>query len=406
MIHEMSRTLRPLLTACLAFATAAAAVAFAGPAQAAPSLDRTVTDALSAAKGSEARDLYELAPAAPLSALVESNRTSADGNWVFGGAAFRVPSTTHSGPVTALFFGHRANGRWQVALESTPEFARAAAEAPAELMGDAERATLSATSAPLSTTAATGLALPWAANGGNWRHWGVHGDSGTSTPYNAIDFYGGDRDVRAAQSGRLYRFCGTSTPYIKVIHDNGWTTGYYHTVDQTTVADGSQVALGAYIGEIGEQLPCGGRANGDHVHWTLWQGNTAVGVNGKEIGGWIWYAQSQAYQGYAERGSTRLYNSNCCLTNYGPGTPGTGVQAPVYNPNGTVNIRSGPQLSASVVRSAPSGQVVTLVCYVNGDSVTGPWNNTSTVWDRLPDGSYVSDAYVDTGSDSPVVPAC
>ncbi|MEV0645758.1 peptidoglycan DD-metalloendopeptidase family protein [Phytomonospora sp. NPDC050363] len=404
----MRRTLRPLLTAGLAFATLAASITFAGPAGAAPSLDRAVTDAMSAAKGAQARDLYELAPDAGLSAIVESGRTSRSGDWVFGGAAFRVPSTTHSGPVTALFFGHRVNGRWQVALEGTPAFARATAQAPAELMGDGERATLASTAVPqeASTLAATGLALPWKANGGSWRHWGVHGDSGTSTPYNSIDFYGGDRMVRAAQSGRLYRFCGTSTPFIKVVHDNGWTTGYYHTYNQTTVADGSQVALGAYIGEIGEQLPCGGRANGDHVHWSLWQGNSPVGVNGKEIGGWIWYAQSQAYQGYAVRGSTRLYNSDCCLTNYGPGSPGTGVQAPVYNPNGTVNIRSGPRLNAAVVRSAPSGEVVSLACYVQGDSVTGPWNNTSTVWDRLSDGNYVSDAFVDTGSDGPVVPAC
>ncbi|WP_285660997.1 peptidoglycan DD-metalloendopeptidase family protein [Actinorhabdospora filicis] len=397
-----------MLTAGFALATLVASTAFGAPAAAKPSLDQAVTQAMGAAKGAEARSIYELAPAAGLATIVEPDRTSKDGRWVFGGAAFRVPTTTHAGPVTALFFGHLANGRWEIALEGSEAFARASADAPADLMGAGERATLASTAAPqtFADSAATGLALPWKANGGNWRHWGVHGDSGTSTPYNAIDFYGGDRYVRAAAPGRLYRFCGTSTPYIKVVHDNGWTTGYYHTYNQTTVADGSQVALGAYIGEIGEQLPCGGRANGDHVHWTLWKGNTAVGVNGKEIGGWTWYAQSTAYQGYAVRGSTRINNSDCCLTNYGPGDPGSGVSAPVYNPNGSVNIRSGPSSTATVVRSVASGTTVNLVCYVNGDTMTGPWNNTSKAWDRLDDGNYVSDAWVDTGSDTPVVPAC
>ena len=399
------------LTAALALVTLAATTAFSAPAQAdpttsAPDLNQAVTRAMGAAKSAEAHTLYEVPATAALSIQVEPHRTSRDGTWVFGGAAYLIPSGSDSGPVTSLFFGHLTEGAWQITLEGTPAFARDAGRAPAELMGGGERATLASTAAPATDAAlaSTGLALPWAANGGGWRHWGVHGDSGTSTPYNAIDFYGGDGNVRAAQSGRIYRFCGTSTPYIKVVHDNGWTTGYYHTVNQTTVPDGSQVALGAYIGQINTRLPCGGRANGDHVHWTLWKGSTAVGVNGKEIGGWTWYAQSTAYQGYAVRGGTTLYNSDCCLVNYGPGTgQATGT---VRNDGGTVNIRTGPHKTDTVVRTANDGDVVTIVCTVTGDAMTGPWNNTSSIWDRLPDGYYISDAFVDTGTDDPVAPAC
>lgn len=120
----------------------------------------------------------------------------------------------------------------------------------------------------------------------------------------------------------MYRFCtsGGQWPFIKVVHDNGYTTGYYHLRDTTSKGDGSAMALGEYVGMINTQLPCGGSANGNHVHWTLWQGNTGIPVQGKTIGGWTWYDGSSAYQGYAERGGTRVYRDNCCpIINYGGG---------------------------------------------------------------------------------------
>ncbi|WP_206681589.1 proprotein convertase P-domain-containing protein [Actinomadura sp. J1-007] len=81
--------------------------------------------------------------------------------------------------------------------------------------------------------------------------------------------------------------------------------------------------LGEYLGRIDTQLPCGGSANGDHTHWTLWSGSdggTPVAVQGKTIGGWTWYEGASAYQGYAQRGTTRIYRDDCCrLINYGGG---------------------------------------------------------------------------------------
>ncbi|MGH8880371.1 MAG: M23 family metallopeptidase, partial [Stackebrandtia sp.] len=283
-----------------------------------PDLEDTVAAALIAEKAETARDAYGVSEKAPLSTLVETKRTSDDGSWAFGGAVVKVPDSSHAGPITALFFAQYTTDGWEVSLKGSEAFADDARQAPDDIIVDSgEREVLAATADP-EPRAPTGLALPWQEGQGNWRHWGVHGDSGTSYPYNSIDFYAGDGQVRSSAPGYLYRYCGTSTPLIEVEHDNGWTTGYYHTWDQTTVADGSQVDAYDYIGMIGEQLPCGGRANGDHVHWTLWQGGNAVGVDGKQIGGWNWHESSQAYQGWAERNGTEIYNSDCCLTNYGP----------------------------------------------------------------------------------------
>ncbi|MGH8793943.1 MAG: M23 family metallopeptidase [Stackebrandtia sp.] len=285
-----------------------------------PSLEQAVADAMLSANAEEALVTYDVPDRAALDPLVEPKRRSSAGDWVFGGSVFPVPDSAHASPVTSLFFAELEGDAWSVALDGSPEFARAAREAPAELFVDeGERESLAARPKGVEVDGqATGLALPWQLNQGNWRHWGVHGNSGTSRPYNSIDFYGGDGRVRASEAGYVYRYCGTANPYIEVRHDSGWTTGYYHTRNQTTVPDGSKINAYDFIGIIAEELPCGGRANGDHVHWTLWRDGSAVAVNGKDIGGWTWYEQPAAYQGWAERGGNRVYNSGCCLANHGP----------------------------------------------------------------------------------------
>jgi len=381
--------------------------AVAGPAPDDGQLRQAVAASLVDQHGAQAAATFGQARAA-VETMVEPQRYAAGGNWAFGGGIIRVPEQVEATPLAVLFLARRVGGSWSVSLEGSPEFAAAARSAP--VLSAAERKlfgrTPGSTAAP-ATAADTGLALPWKLNQG-WAHWGVHGDSGDSYPYNSIDFYGGDGDVRASRAGYLYRFCTNARwPYVKVVHDNGYSTGYYHISNQTTKGDGSYVAAGEYLGRIDVQLPCGGRANGNHVHWTLWQGSTAVSVVGKTIGGWTWYAGSAAYQGYAERNGQRVYRNYCCpIVNYGSGgtTYPTGT---VETGNlSSVNLRSGPGLSYSIVGSVYDGDVVEIACTATGDPVTGPWNNETTVWNRLPDGRYVSDAFVDTGTDDPVAPAC
>lgn len=69
-----------------------------------------------------------------------------------------------------------------------------------------------------------------------------------------------------------------------------------------------------------------------------------------------------------------------------------GVSATIHV-RSTLAARSGPSLTAKAVSSLRNKQKVTLACFVTGQRVRGPVR-TTTVWDRLSSGHYVSHAYV------------
>jgi uncharacterized protein YraI len=83
----------------------------------------------------------------------------------------------------------------------------------------------------------------------------------------------------------------------------------------------------------------------------------------------------------------------------GYGTVGTG--------GGSLNVRSGPGTGYSIVGSVADGTAVTIYCQATGTTVTG-YYGTSSVWDRIGNGQFVSDAYVYTGHAGfiPGVPRC
>lgn len=60
-----------------------------------------------------------------------------------------------------------------------------------------------------------------------------------------------------------------------------------------------------------------------------------------------------------------------------------------------LNARSGPSTSYPVVRSYAPGAVVRVICQAAGAKV-----GTTSIWDRLSDGSYVTDYYVNTPSNT------
>ncbi len=277
--------------------------------------------------------------------VVEPHRRSADGTWVFGGGYFPIPDTVEeTSPVTTLFVARKVDHGWEVALEDTERFNAMVREAPDDVVGGAERKVFAAREdtrssrleAAQAAAVDVGLSLPFQRNGSVWGHSGVHGDSASSRPYNAIDFWGGDGRVLASREGVAYKFCTNSRwPYIKVVHPNGWTSGYYHTREQASLSNGQHVDEGEFIGKIGVELPCGGRASGNHVHWTLWRGSqkgAAEAVEGKLIGGWTWHEGSQPYQGYAERNGVKVDSRHSGLVNYGHGG-GTPPQGPCSGPN-------------------------------------------------------------------------
>jgi hypothetical protein len=86
----------------------------------------------------------------------------------------------------------------------------------------------------------------------------------------------------------------------------------------------------------------------------------------------------------------------------------SGVPAQVFGTDGEGLWLLG-QPGADQDRVVPEGTVVTLYCYVEGESIDGP-TGTTGIWDYAvtPDGAegFMSDAYLDTGTFDPVVPEC
>jgi uncharacterized protein YraI len=74
-------------------------------------------------------------------------------------------------------------------------------------------------------------------------------------------------------------------------------------------------------------------------------------------------------------------------------------------PGQRVNVRSGPGTDYTVVRVLPEGAKVPIHCQSPGTTVTGPYGTTN-IWDNIDNGQYVSDAYVQTGSDGYIRPRC
>ncbi|MFG3057463.1 SH3 domain-containing protein [Streptomyces sp. NPDC048231] len=74
-------------------------------------------------------------------------------------------------------------------------------------------------------------------------------------------------------------------------------------------------------------------------------------------------------------------------------------------PGVQLNVRSGPGMGYSVVRQLPAGAKVAIFCQSPGTTVSG-YYGTSNIWDNIDSGEYVSDAYVNTGSDGYVAERC
>ncbi|CAM4101468.1 M23 family metallopeptidase [Nocardia ninae] len=236
------------------------------------------------------------------------------GNWAFGAATIPVGNADEA-PISSLYVAERSGDKWKVALEGTAEFGSMVQRAPESVVSSGEKR---AFTAPQTRGINIGMALPWRQGDSWYMGGGPHGYSGNSRPFNSIDFNGGDGRVLAPRAGRVYKTCvRANSAEVKLVHDNGYTTTYYHMTNLINAQDGTQIAAGTYLGRIGTQLPCGGSASGAHVHMSLYNTNGgAVAVNGKTLGGWTFYEGSRAYAGYAERNGVRV-NTGGRLTNYG-----------------------------------------------------------------------------------------
>ncbi|WP_236588023.1 M23 family metallopeptidase [Tumebacillus amylolyticus] len=206
------------------------------------------------------------------------------------------------------------------------------------------------------------------------------------SPANAVDLNRTndvDDPVVAAAGGTVVtvRNLGDTSygKYIVIDHGGGWTTLYAHLNSQL-VSVGQTVSMGKKIGTVGST----GGSTGPHLHFEERYNGTAQKV--------VWNGNQILYWG------TGTYTSKNSCGSHPTGTVNTA--------GASVNVRSGPGTSYSIVGSVNDGQTVTIYCQEKGTSVTGTYG-TSVWWDKIATtNEYISDAYVYTGSDGQVAPTC
>ncbi|MDQ3577928.1 MAG: M23 family metallopeptidase, partial [Actinomycetota bacterium] len=284
-------TLASLASVAIALTTATAAVAAIDTrAPVRDSLVQSVSEAMTAHRGSAAQAYFEYDHAQQ--PRVEPKRADSAGQWAFGTTVIPIPADAkhkHGSPENAIFLARATGSGWRVTFDGTREFRALVGQAPTSVVSAEEKTLFS--KVPDTTLVNTGLALPWSQNAAWGWGGGPHGYSGSNRPFSSIDFGGYNQSVLSPASGRIYKSCiSGGSALVTVVHDSGYRTSYYHMTNLTTLADGTAIQLGTRLGTTGTALPCGGSANGAHVHFTLLSGSGSyVAVHGKTIGGWTFY---------------------------------------------------------------------------------------------------------------------
>ncbi|WP_137938282.1 SH3 domain-containing protein, partial [Chitinivorax sp. B] len=86
-------------------------------------------------------------------------------------------------------------------------------------------------------------------------------------------------------------------------------------------------------------------------------------------------------------------------------TPSKQVTVQSTSADRPVNVRSAPTLNSTILGTVRHGNRINIVCHSYGDWVQGVWGWTR-LWNKLSSGQWISDGFLDTGSNDPVVPAC
>lgn len=246
---------------------------------------------------------------------VDIRETSDDA--AFGVAIVTAPEVEGEEPYAWLFAAELDSDGWEVGLEGTEEFSEILAGS--DLMDTEQRETVAASTDPeqISPMAYTGVGLPFSIGTSMVMTGGPHGFS-SGPPYSSVDFAGGNGQARAARGGYAYSLC---SGWTRVIHDNGYSTDYYHLEDYQWLP-GNNVGVGHYLGTQGNSLCAGGSTTGAHIHFALrayTDPNAAgwyVGLGGRTLGGWT-FVEGASYGGYAYRDGVGTVYPGGSLYNYG-----------------------------------------------------------------------------------------
>jgi LasA protease len=386
----MGRTARwvaALAALVVGSASVAPATASAGPV---PGLAERVTQAARDRVAGEAASRW---PDAEVRVL------RSEGRWAFGTVVLVAPRGADALPRDWLFVAERG-ADWLVALDGQPAFADLAARSG--VLSARERTVFAAhggqAGAAVNGDFRTGMRLPWAV-GQSWTVLGgPHAHDAGSGPWSSVDLAGGDQRVLAVRDGLAYTPC---VGMIRVLHPDGYASRYYHLWNHLW-ADGLRVSAGTYLGDTGTETGCGGAARARHVHFSLMYNGNFVGIANHIIGKWLFRNGPAQYGGSALHGS-RSVQVGGQLYNYGA----LGYTQGIVDADGatTLNRRSGPGAGYPVAGTVADGATVTIACSANGTTHTGRWGTTS-LWNRLTDSTWVSDAYTYTGVPGPVNGLC
>lgn len=319
--------------------------------------------------------------------------------WARGTAVITTERGSDEHPRGWVFHAHEGANGWEVAFDGEPRFAALAGESTVATKAERQAASSERRAEPrIPGDLRTGMALPYATGQAWTMHGGPHGWAGSDSPWSALDLSGGDEKVRATRAGTAYTMC---KGWVRVIHDRGYATDYYHLWNNISV-NGAPVSEGTYLGDTGTDVTCGGSALGRHVHIGLRHNDAYTAIGNHNLGKWVLQNGGAPYAGSALHGSTRV-GTGGALHNYGA----LGFTQGVVDTNGgsTLTRRSGPGSGHSEVGSVADGTTVTISCSSQGTSHSGRWGGSS-LWNRLSDGSWVSDAYLWTGLNGPVNGDC
>ena len=140
----------------------------------------------------------------------------------------------------------------------------------------------------------------------------------------------------------------------------------------------------------------GNAVTGPYGTESTWDKTTYGGLTGYVADAWVYTGSSSPAAG------------SCSAQPPAPAPTGyhTGRQVSVVSQaTGGVSGHKGAANSYATGPTHPANSALWIVCHVSGQSISGPYG-TETTWDLGDDGYYYSDAWIWTGSNSAVVPAC
>jgi hypothetical protein len=202
--------------------------------------------------------------------------------------------------------------------------------------------------------------------------------------------YGDMEHYLATDSGCRGAVLRYLSSWTKELHRQGYLSGVY-----------AHLFSGAK--HLSEVFSSTTYARPDAIWIARWDNNTALtGWQGIPNAHWANYQRAKQYEGDHDEthGSVRInidsdrFDAPVATVKY------------VYRATSTtpLNARRGPSTASSVVRTYPQGANVEVICQTPGSSV-----GSTKVWDKLSDGTYVTDYYVSTPSQStysPPLPRC